>query len=108
MTKRVFEADKTIAGLPHRKTIFKASKLEEFMKELVREASMQDGEDTVNMFIDPKCPIAQVRPRRTQTLDSFADSSDGSRSENALPLQGFRWGNENALFYDLKAESCKT
>ncbi|EHK97870.1 putative Calcium-independent phospholipase A2-gamma [Glarea lozoyensis 74030] len=33
MTRKVFETDKTIAGIPYRSTLFKASKLEEAIKE---------------------------------------------------------------------------
>jgi hypothetical protein len=107
MTKKVFETNKTIVGLPYRKTLFKASKLEEAIREIVRETTMQDDEETVNMFIDPKSPVAQIR--RRQTSDSLAGSSDGGgTSMNTWPLPGLEWGNENALLYDLKAKGCKT
>src|SRR5579871_2140659 len=44
MTKRVFETDKTIAGIPYRSTLFKASKLEEAIKESVRAHTIFDDE----------------------------------------------------------------
>ena len=36
MTKKVFETDKTIAGIPYKHTLFKASKLEEAIRACVR------------------------------------------------------------------------
>ena len=37
VSKEVFESDKTIGGLPYKKTLFKASKLEECIRSVVRE-----------------------------------------------------------------------
>jgi len=107
MSRKVFETDKTIAGLPYRKTLFKASKLEEAVREVVREASMRDGEETVNMFIDPKSPVAQIR--RTQTSSSSTEPPDGDRSNPKTgPSRPLQWGNENALLCDLRQGTCKT
>ena len=48
MTRRVFETDKTIIGIPYRSTLFKASMLEQAIKEAVREHTISDmeGNDT--------------------------------------------------------------
>ncbi|KAJ5733403.1 hypothetical protein N7493_002189 [Penicillium malachiteum] len=44
MTRKVFETDKTFAGIPYRSTLFKASKLEEAIKECVREHTVFEAE----------------------------------------------------------------
>ncbi|RMZ81383.1 hypothetical protein DV738_g2200, partial [Chaetothyriales sp. CBS 135597] len=44
MTKKVFETDKTIAGIPYKQTLFKASKLEEAIKSCVREHTIFEDE----------------------------------------------------------------
>ncbi|RMZ86096.1 hypothetical protein DV737_g75, partial [Chaetothyriales sp. CBS 132003] len=44
MTKKVFETDKTIAGIPYKQTLFKASKLEEAIKSCVREHTVLEDE----------------------------------------------------------------
>lgn len=104
MTKKIFETDKTIAGLPYRKTLFKASRLEEVIKEVVREATMREEEETVNMYIDPKSQSTQIR--RTSTSGSWNSSPRGSR--NSWDREENSWGNENALLYDCRPKRCKT
>ncbi|TKA59877.1 hypothetical protein B0A55_12610, partial [Friedmanniomyces simplex] len=44
MTRRVFETDKTFAGIPYKSTMFKASKLEEAIRECVREHTIFEDE----------------------------------------------------------------
>ena len=44
MTRRVFETDKTFAGIPLKSTMFKASKLEEVIRECVREHTVSEYE----------------------------------------------------------------
>lgn len=103
MTKKVFETDKTIAGLPYRKTLFKASRLEDAIKEVVKELTIRDEEDTVNLFIDPKSQQPQIR--RTSTFDSWGSSSQGSRNSWR---SGTSWGNENTVLFDSRLGKCKT
>src|ERR1700755_2214253 len=65
MTKRVFETDKTIAGIPYRSTLFKASKLEEAIRDCVREHTIYDdeGNDNPDAPENPnQSPISPVRP----------------------------------------------
>jgi patatin-like phospholipase/acyl hydrolase len=55
MTRKVFETDKTIAGIPYRSTLFKASKLEEAIRECVRkhtilESEGNDGEGEIEFY----------------------------------------------------------
>ncbi|KAF3115548.1 hypothetical protein TWF594_008706 [Orbilia oligospora] len=45
MAKRVFETDKTIAGIPFKTTVFKASKLETVIKEITKEYTAGENED---------------------------------------------------------------
>ena len=47
MTRKVFETDKTIIGIPYKTTLFKASKLEEAIKECVKEHTIfeEEGND---------------------------------------------------------------
>src|SRR5271156_5312667 len=44
MTRKVFETDKTIAGIPYKSTLFKSSKLEEAIKACVREHTVYEDE----------------------------------------------------------------
>merc|ERR1711939_54933 len=65
MTKRVFETDKTIAGIPYKHTLFKASKLEEAIRECVRDHTVfedegNDGTSTSNLKANLQ---AERRPR---------------------------------------------
>src|SRR2546421_1969644 len=77
MTRYVFETDKTFAGIPYRSTIFKASKLEEAIRECVREhtifeAEGNDGSDDGRSFpsftMSPATPTsADGVPRRSMS-----------------------------------------
>ncbi|KAF3935658.1 hypothetical protein ABW19_dt0206406 [Dactylella cylindrospora] len=44
MTKRVFETDKTIVGIPYKTTFFKASRLESAIKEIIKEYTAGEEE----------------------------------------------------------------
>lgn len=89
MTKKVFETDKMIAGLPYRKTLFKASRLEDAIKAVVKESTVRDGE-TVNLCVGPG-----NRVRRTDSCNSMGK---GVAS----------WGDENTLLIDPHHRKCKT
>src|SRR6201996_8232226 len=58
MTKKVFETDKTIAGIPYRSTLFKASKLEDAIRECVREHTIyaNEGNDETDSDFRPDSP----------------------------------------------------
>jgi Patatin len=60
MTRKVFETDKTIAGIPYRSTLFKASKLEEAIRECVREHTVFEGEGNDQPTADPRSSIASL------------------------------------------------
>jgi hypothetical protein len=109
MTRKVFETDKTIAGIPYRSTLFKASKLEEAIKECVREHTIfmnegNDAEDAQN-----KGPIAPSVPQRHASNASVASFSARSPSTyTGRPLISSRWGNPNAYLYDGRENRTKT
>jgi len=128
MTKRVFETDKTIAGIPYRSTLFKASKLEDAIKECVREHTLyfDEGNDEDDAeFAAPDSPGTPVgalpsiasRPMRSPSISSRYSQigashttvdvkhSRDSRYSNSISS---RWGNPNALLYDNRENRTKT
>ncbi|PMD44499.1 FabD/lysophospholipase-like protein [Hyaloscypha variabilis F] len=115
MTRKVFETDKTIAGIPYKTTLFKASKLEEAIKECVREHSIfvnegNDGEEPEGAYNDPISPLNRAVPRRHASNASVASFSARSPSsyQSSRPLHSLRWGNPEALLYDTRENRTKT
>ena len=115
MTRKVFETDKTIAGIPYKTTLFKASKLEEAIKECVREHSIfmnegNDGEEPEGAYNDPISPLNRGMPRRHASNASVASFSARSPSsyQSSRPLHSLRWGNPEALLYDTRENRTKT
>lgn len=131
MTKRVFETDKTIAGIPYRSTLFKASKLEDAIKDCVREHTLyfdegndeddgdQDAPDSPASTIGPM-PSRQsiaMRPGRSPSVASrysqigasytTMDVRQSRSSHYGNPVSS-RWGNPNALLYDNRENRTKT
>ena len=118
MTRKVFETDKTIAGIPYRSTLFKASKLEEAIKECVCEhtLSVSEGNDgTAAGGIEGAAPSPPLRSststlqkRRDSTL-SFSNGGGGHASgASKSPYTSLRWGNQNASLYDSRENRTKT
>ncbi|KAK0121553.1 hypothetical protein ONS95_009843 [Cadophora gregata] len=117
MTRKVFETDKTIAGIPYRSTLFKASKLEEAIRECVREHTIlqregNDGEEPEGLS-NLNSPISPLNrsggPRRHASNASVASFSARSpASYTSRPLMGLRYGNANALLYDTRENRTKT
>lgn len=121
MTRKVFETDKTIAGIPYRSTLFKASKLEEAIKECVREHTVfeAEGNDVSNNSNNPRASIASLPyspnqvPQRSVSRGSFS-TSGASYSQNPTNhrgsafLNGLRWGNPEASLYDNREFRTKT
>ncbi|KAL7273179.1 hypothetical protein RUND412_003974 [Rhizina undulata] len=111
MTQRVFQTDKTIAGLPYRKTLFKASKLEEAIKEVVRDVTSREQEDdhTDNLHIMPRTPPTSIKHSPNFNNFSFTDSSESGRDSLSVHHIGLlQRGNEDALLYDSRLNRCKT
>lgn len=116
MTKRVFETDKTFAGIPYRSTLFKASKLEEAIRDCVKEHTIfeDEGNDgTANG--GREAPMTPNSPR-----PSYSDQNGmPERMSTVSTLNGFspsprdlmtsiRWGNPNAYLYDSRENRTKT
>ncbi|KAI9725409.1 MAG: hypothetical protein M1828_003259 [Chrysothrix sp. TS-e1954] len=115
MTRRVFETDKTIAGIPYRSTLFKASKLEEAIRECVREHTVFDdeGNDSLAIAQDLTSPMTPTTPQsawsgpqRSPSVISRA-SYMGPTNPRASMAAG-RFGNPDALLYDVREQRTKT
>jgi hypothetical protein len=106
MTRRVFETDKTIAGIPYRSTLFKASKLEEAIMECVREHTIYDdeGNDSDNLPMTPGS--AMSRPERSAS--SASRYSQIGQPPLSMRMAALKWGNPNAKLYDSREERTKT
>lgn len=105
MTRVVFETDKTIAGIPYRSTLFKASKLEDAIRACVQE---YEHEKVDKIHGPPGSPTRvgsmqsykTTLPRRRSSLSNYRDRP-GSQSITSL-------GNPNALMYDSRKHRTKT
>jgi hypothetical protein len=116
MTRKVFETDKTIAGIPYRSTLFKASKLEEAIKECVKEHTIfvsegNDGppiiDDMSSSPMSPLAPAAGVQ-RHASNASVVSFSARSPTSYGNRPVLPSRWGNPNALLYDTRENRTKT
>lgn len=118
MTKRVFETDKTIAGIPYRSTLFKASKLEEAIRECVREHTIFEDEGNDGTATGGReFPISPISPRGSSGRPERAASvrsttslgvTSASTRNSTVGYQGVRWGNPNASLYDDRDTRTKT
>ncbi len=114
MTRRVFETDKTIAGIPYKHTLFKASKLEEAIRECVREHTVyedegNDGTSTGGHEFQSLTPASAVSlPQRTASVRSNGSFAPSSPMSLRNSIQGVRWGNPNASLYDGRENRTKT
>jgi len=122
MTRKVFETDKTIAGIPYRSTLFKASKLEEAIKECVREHTLfekegNDGEEEPAVSAYPGSPVSPFSPvssstrtpqRHTSNASVASFSNRNPATYQSRPYMLSRWGNPNARLYDNRVNRTKT
>ncbi|GAB7365824.1 hypothetical protein MBLNU230_g7156t1 [Neophaeotheca triangularis] len=118
MTRRVFETDKTFAGIPYRSTLFKASKLEEAIRECVREHTVfeDEGNDTLANAtpMSPETPGSAGTgssgvPQRSMSQTSRYSQVGMSPMGGGRPMFGsMRFGNPNALLYDTREHRTKT
>ena len=129
MTRRVFETDKTFAGIPYRSTLFKASKLEDAIRSCVREHTILETEG--NDGTVPARPVygrnmhySSLTSPSSATLGVQRRLSRNSVSSNATssptsPMHSrgstvpsintsLLWGNPNALLYDNREVRTKT
>jgi Patatin-like phospholipase len=116
MTRKVFETDKTIAGIPYKHTLFKASKLEEAIRECVREHTVyedegNDGTATGGHEFQSMSPTTPQRAGSVRSNASFAPDSFVLNSPVSLrtSIHGAKqWGNPNASLYDGRENRTKT
>ncbi|KAI1957725.1 hypothetical protein LOZ58_005475 [Ophidiomyces ophidiicola] len=130
LTKYVFETDKTIAGIPYRSTLFKASRLEDAIRQCVREhtVSEYEGNDGSPSYSSGGDYNYMGPPLTSPSTTSLAFSGGGRRlsrsnsnlsrttsttSVNRASLQASppgprRWGNPNAQLYDNRENRTKT
>jgi hypothetical protein len=109
VSKKVFQSDKTIVGLPLKKTLFKASLLEEAIREIVNEFECPaPAGDVFSLYSSPRAPGTPVSSHRgSQKFQSAwdASSTEGSvRSSTKEPDTG----GGNALLFDPRPDRCKT
>lgn len=120
MTRMVFETDKTIAGIPYRSTLFKASRLEEAIRSAVRDHTVYEREgrdieepdfDSESLSPSESRPASSMRPRRhssnASTL-SFSARSPTAQMAPARPVYNSRYGNPEARLYDGRESRTKT
>jgi hypothetical protein len=110
MTRKVFETDKTVFGMPYKSTLFKASKLEEAIKECVREHTIftDEGNDgTAQGGREGGTPpgVRRERERRGSISSSIAS---GYSPRPASWSTTMRWGNPDASLYDAREDRTKT
>lgn len=129
MTKKVFETDKTIAGIPYKTTLFKASKLEEAIQACVKEHTVweDEGNDGTAQggreFSNPNTPGAAVmspasyrlsqpdiqRSMSVRSNGSFVSPGEYNRNSNAsIGFGPTMWGNPDASLYDGRENRTKT
>lgn len=126
MTRYIFEQDKTVGGIPFRKTLYKASRLEEATKEVVSKYESEDISDHRRKPHSPSLgsgsswiPSAR-RTRRSHTLPSLLLASASASASPTAPAASegeTGWwtpqhidaqAGERALWYDERAGRCKT
>lgn len=116
LTRMVFETDKTIAGIPYRSTLFKASRLEAAIKEAIAEHTVyeREGNDGDSDIVSPLSAGShstyQTAPRRHSSNASTLSFSARSPQAQFAQPRGFnsRYGNPNARLYDMRDNRTKT
>ena len=115
MTKRVFETDKTIAGIPYRSTLFKASKLEDAIRDCVREHTIFEDEGNDGTARGGReAPLTPLTASSGMSEQEFKRMSIGSSTGGFSPVSTrsivgtMRWGNPNAYLYDSRENRTKT
>ncbi|KAL8824538.1 MAG: hypothetical protein Q9191_004985 [Dirinaria sp. TL-2023a] len=105
MTRKVFETDKTIAGIPYRSTLFKASKLEDAIKECVREYEQEKAEASADGARGS--PLSPHRPPSVYSTNGSAHRRSLSSGPYS-PMRPHASGNPNAYLYDTRENRTKT
>ncbi|KAL8735284.1 MAG: hypothetical protein Q9181_002859 [Wetmoreana brouardii] len=105
MTKVVFESDKTIAGLPYRSTLYKASKLEDAIRACVQDYEQERDASPYPVPTSPPRPgsmhnYRSTLPRRRSSLSNY-----GARYGSNVRAGH---GNPDALLYDSRPNRTRT
>ena len=117
MTRKVFETDKTIIGIPYKTTLFKASKLEEAIKECVKEHTIfeeegNDGTAAGGREFQGMSPVSDMGLQRSMSMRSTrtlgTSSPTTTRQSIFSPGLMSAWGNPNASLYDGRENRTKT
>ena len=116
MTRKVFETDKTIAGIPYRSTLFKASMLEDAIRACVRSFEHERDEDPEDMYRDMPGSPGSLESRResiTPDKNGMPRTSPSSSTRNRYSqYANDNWtslGDPNATLEDFRKEKrCKT
>ena len=118
MTRKVFETDKTIAGIPYRSTLFKASMLEDAIRACVRSFEHERDESPEDVFRDmPNSPGSVSIDSRPQSMMSDKNgmprTPTSATSKNRYShYAADNWttqGDPNASLEDIRREKrCKT
>lgn len=116
MTKRVFETDKTFAGIPYRSTLFKASKLEEAIMECVREHTVYDDEGNDSYsglgstadISTPMTPGSAIPHGMHRSPSAASRYSQIGMTPVNMRIAALKWGNPHAQLYDTREERTKT
>lgn len=117
MTRRVFETDKTIAGIPYRSTMFKASKLEDAIRQCVARYEQEGNhESAIGLTSTPLTPTrpesiysdVNGMPRRSISTRTWRSSSIMSPVTPDRPAIPAGIGNTNAYLYDSRPNRTKT
>lgn len=120
MTRMVFQTDKTIAGIPYRSTLFKASKLEDAIRQAVREHTVNEHEGNDGETDEPVNPLSSTArlsvassssvPQRHLSNASTVSFSARSPTAQAAarPFFSSRLGNGEARLYDSRENRTKT
>jgi hypothetical protein len=117
MTRKVFETDKTIAGIPYKSTLFKSSKLEEAIKACVRDHTVyedegNDGTAEGGREFSGKSPVSSAAPRRSMSVRSNStlgiSSPINARNSTLATSLASHWGNADASLYDGRENRTKT
>jgi len=109
MTRKVFETDKTFAGIPYKGTLFKASKLEEAIMECVAGHTIDgdEGNDAIATS-QPMSPDPQGNRRTSYERRSSMSSSHSQIGTIPAFVRSGRLGNPDTLLYDMRENRTKT
>ena len=121
MTRRVFETVKTIVGVRYGKSLYKTSKLETTLKEVVSMYESHEMDDRRKNFVySPALSSPGLAKRRKRsslgTLPIFSSLSNAASASSpqlnewikAQANEPHSHRGETAVFYDDRAGACKT